>query len=491
MPKKNKKPKILFVASEAAPYAKSGGLADVAGSLPRELRKLGIDARLILPKYRTVKEIFLKDARRIGSTDISLGWRRQSASILGVKANPDDEEFTYLIENDYFFGRDGFYGYDDDFDRFAFFVKAAIESVMLIGFVPDIIHFNDWQTGLGCVYLKDIYHRFLAYENVKSLFTIHNLQYQGIFGREILNGIDINDGYFTADKLEFFGKVSFMKAGLTYADAISTVSETYAHEIRTPRFGYRLDGMLRSRAGTLHGILNGIDYNENDPYKDKRIFAHFSANDFAVGDFSGKAKNKIRLQKMLNLPIRDDVPMMAIISRLVDQKGLDIFAGAIGELLQRDIQLVVLGTGDYNYENMFKDLAWRHPDKISANICFNEDLAYKIYAASDMFLMPSLFEPCGLGQIIAMRYGSVPIVRKTGGLGDTVSHYDRETQKGNGFVFDHYMTSSLIWGIDEALSVYHDKEEWNKVVQNAAAQDFSWKASAKKYIELYSSIISN
>jgi len=468
--------KVLFVSAEVSPYAKSGGLGDVAGSLPKELHKCGVDIRVVFPKYRTIKPELLTDLTYINSFEIMLDWRRQYAGVFSISADVP----TYLIDNEFYFGRECFYGYGDDYERFAFFAKAALEFLAVIDFQPDVIHFNDWQTGLGCIYLKDIYKKFLSYSQIKTLFTIHNLQYQGTFGREILNSIELNDGYFVNDKIEFHGNISLMKAGLTYADAISTVSDSYAHEIQTPQYGYGMDGVLRSRNHQLFGIVNGIDTGVYNPETDKRIFANFSA-----GDFGGKAVNKAKLQEHLGLPVRADVPMFSIISRLVDQKGFDLIAGAMEELMHKDVQLVVLGTGDGRYEHMFKHMAWRFPDKMSANILFNEELAQRIYAGSNFFLMPSLFEPCGLGQLLAMRYGTIPIVRRTGGLADTVQHYNWDDNTGNGFAFNDYALSGLMWAINEALSVFHNEDAMRTIIGNAMHSDFSWGRSAEKYIELY------
>jgi len=468
--------KVLFVSAEVSPYAKSGGLGDVAGALPQALRKCGADVRVVMPKYRTIKPTTMRNLLYLGSFEVMLDWRKQSAGVFSI----DAEAPTYLIENDYYFGRDGFYGYGDDHERFAFFSKAALEMLGVIDFKPDIIHFNDWQTGLGCIYLKDVYKKFLYYKDVKTLFTIHNLQYQGVFGREVLSNIELNAGYFVNDKVEFHGNVSLMKAGLTYADAINTVSESYAKEVQTSQYGYGLDGILRSRSHQLFGILNGIDTAAYDPETDKALFVPYSA-----ADASGKAKNKEELQKLLNLPVRADVPVFGIISRLVDQKGFDLIAGVMEELVSRDIQLVVLGTGDGRYEHLFKHMSWRCPDKVSANILFNEELARRIYAGSDFFLMPSLFEPCGLGQLLAMRYGTIPVARRTGGLADTIRPYNWETGEGNGILFDDYLISGLMWGINEALSVYYHKDALTNIVNNAMTDDFSWTRSAEKYIDLY------
>ncbi len=474
--------KVLFVSSEVSPFAKSGGLGDVMGSLPKALKQKGVDARVVFPKYKSIKSEYLNSSRYIDSFYVSLGWRNQSASIHQL----DYDVPVYAIENDYYFNRDGFYGYGDDFERFAFFCKASIEFLgFLDDFKPDIIHFNDWQTGPASIYLKDYYSRYAFYSKMKSVYTIHNIQYQGIYGREVLGSIDLNDGYFTNDKLEFHNCVSFMKAGLTYSDIISTVSETYAKEIQTPGYGYGLDGLLRARSQSLYGIVNGIDYDCYNPETDPHVFRNYNALRYNL-----KKENKKALQEQLNLPVKD-VPVISIISRLADQKGFDIISVALDEILSKDIQLIILGTGEGRYEHMFKNAAYRNPEKLSANICFSENLAQKIYAGSDMFLMPSLFEPCGLGQLFAMRYGTIPIVRQTGGLSDTVTHYNEETKTGNGFVFKDYDARGMMWAFNEAMRIYHKEGEFDNVIKNAMTSDFSWENSADKYIEMYHKLINS
>ena len=473
--------KVLFVASEVSPYAKSGGLGDVAGSLPLALQKAGCDVRVVFPKYRTIKDSFLTGCQYVTSFDTTLDWRTQKADIYTMQA----EVPTYMIGNDFYFNRSGFYGYGDDDERFVFFSKAAIEFLNYIDFVPDVIHCNDWQTAPICLYMKDRYSLIKDFKNVKTLFTIHNLQYQGMFTKGALRMMELDENYyFTNDKLEYYNMVSFMKAGLLYADAVSTVSKTYADEVQTQQYGYGLDGVLRARNNVLYGIVNGIDYSANDPATSQKIYCNFSAD-----DMSGKAENKRRLQEDLHLPQNPDVPMLGVISRLVDQKGINLILQASYELVNRGVQLVILGTGDYHYENVFKDLAYRYPENISANILFDDGLAQKIYAGSDMFLMPSLFEPCGLGQLFAMSYGTVPVTRTTGGLVDTVQMFDSSTGKGNGFQFQDYDSNGLKWAVDRALEVYKNKENWDKVVMNAINTRFSWEKSAEEYIDLYKKIV--
>lgn len=472
--------RVLVVASEVSPYAKSGGLGDVTGSLPGALKKAGVDVRVLFPKYKTIAPIYTDSAEYVDTFEVILGWRRQVTKIYRLAADVP----TYMLENNYYFNRDGYYGYGDDNERFSYFSKAAIEFLDCIDFVPDIIHCNDWQTAPICVYLKDFYGRYLSLSKIKTLFTIHNLQYQGSFGKETLGMMDLNDGYFTSDKLELNNMVCFMKAGLLYSDAVSTVSRTYADEIQTPQYGYGLDGVLRCRQNALYGIVNGIDYDQNDPRTSRKIYANFS-----IDDMSGKKVNKTELQKELGLPQNPDVPLFSLISRLAEQKGIDLVLEAMEGLLQRDIQFVMLGTGEGKYEDAFKNLAARYPGKVSSNIRFSDVLAQKIYAGSDMFLMPSLFEPCGLGQLFAMSYGTVPITRTTGGLVDTVKHYSKDNPSGSGFQFQDYVASGLVWAVERALEAYADKEAWAQVVHNAMSTRFSWDKSAQEYIEVYKKIL--
>ena len=466
--------KVLIAATEVSPYAKSGGLGDVTGSLPKALKAAGIDVRVVFPKYRTIKENYLTSCEYLTGFDVTLDWRTQKADIYRID-NADVP--TYMIGNDFYFGRGGYYGYGDDNERFAFFSKAAIEFLDYIDFVPDVIHCNDWQTGPMCVYVKDVYSKVKFFKDIKTLYTIHNLQYQGMFTRDTLTMMELNDGYFVGDKLEFYNMVNYMKAGILYSDAVNTVSETYAKEIQTGEGGYGLDGVLRAVDFKLYGIVNGIDYSINDPATSTKIAANFSAD-----DMSGKRECKMQLQRQLNLPVDPDIPVFGLISRLVDQKGINLVLQASQELLSKNVQLIVLGTGDYHYENIFKDLAFRYPDKVSANILFNDTLAQQIYAGIDMFLMPSMFEPCGLGQLFAMSYGTVPIARATGGLVDTIK--DNE----NGFLFADYDCGGLMWAINKALDVYADKGRWYEMSLNAIRTRFSWDDSARKYIEIYKKI---
>ncbi|MCL2528335.1 MAG: glycogen synthase [Defluviitaleaceae bacterium] len=478
-----KSTKILFVSAEVSPYCKTGGLGDVAGSLPKALRTKGIDVRVVLPKFKCIQGSLLADIRLAATFNVQLGQRTHEVKVYALDADGKGDSI-YFIENDHFFSRDGLYGHWDDHERFAFFTKAAIEMLGHIGFKADIVHFNDWHSGIGATYLRDIYKDFSFYSSMKSLFTIHNLHYQGNFGRPVLWDIGLNDGYFTGGELEFYGNISYMKAGILHSDAVSTVSQTYAKEITTPAYGYGMDGLLRKRhsEGRLFGIVNGIDMESNNPETDPKIYANFNANTLGK-----KRENKYRLQESLGLTI-GDTPVFSMITRLAEQKGLDIISLIMEELMTLDIQLVILGAGEGRYESLFKSYAHRFPNKVSANITFNSELAQRIYASSDIFLMPSVYEPCGLGQLFAMRYGAIPIVRKTGGLADTVQHFDWDTGKGNGFLFEDYVASGLMWAIKEALGTYHSLK-WDGLVKNAMKGDFSWDSSAQEYINLYDKIM--
>ncbi|MDD4844474.1 MAG: glycogen synthase GlgA [Anaerotignum sp.] len=468
--------KVLIVASEAAPFIKSGGLGDVVGSLPKALQAQGVDVRVVVPRHMSIKNSEMHDVKYLGEFDVHLFWRIQRAKVL-VKPQ---EVPIYFIENDFYFGRGGLYGYGDDNERFAFFGKAVLDMMAMLDFYPDVLHCNDWQTGPICMYLKEIYSKMVYYSRIKTLFTIHNLQYQGNFDKSTMEVIGVPYYCYENGSVEFYNNVSFMKMGLNYADRISTVSETYAKEIQTWEYGYGMDGILRSRKDVLTGIINGIDYLANDPETDSRIACNYHAD-----LIEGKAENKRALQERLGLEKRD-VPIVAMITRLADQKGLDILSYVFHEMMQRDVQFVLLGTGETRFEYFFREMAKRYPGRASLNIFFDETLAQQIYAGSDLFLMPSRFEPCGLGQMFSLRYGTVPIVRKTGGLADTVFQYHSETKEGNGFLFESYDGGGILWALDQALEVYYKgKEEWSHVVKNAMNSNYSWASSASKYIMLY------
>lgn len=475
--------KILYVASEAVPFVKTGGLADVACSLPKELRKLGVDIRVILPLYSKIPETLKKDMVYQNSFNVPVGWRNQYC---GVKYLEYDGIPFYFIDNEYYFKRDGIYGFYDDGERYSFFCRAVLETIGNIDFKPHIVHCNDWHTGMISTLLKEHYKNSSWYESIKTIFTIHNLRYQGVFPKEILGDLlSLSMEYYHINALEFYGGVSFMKGGINYSDIITTVSKTYGEEIQDPYYGEKLDGIIKSRKEALYGITNGIDYELYNPEKDKYIFKQYN-----IDLPEKKNENKVMLQKLLNLPQRKDVPVIGMVSRLAHMKGVDLLLHVLDELMTEDIQIIILGTGETYFESKLREYASIYSNKISINVLFDEALAHKIYAASDMFLMPSKFEPCGLGQLIALRYGAIPIVRETGGLKDTVMSYNKYTGEGNGFSFTNYNAHDMLYTIRRALGFYRDENTWRKIVTNAMIGDYSWKNSAKIYKELYVKVCS-
>ena len=476
--------KVLFAASEAHPFIKVGGLGDVAYALPKALRKLGIDARVIIPKYGSIADHLRKSMNTLATFNVPVGWRNQYG---GLQYMEYDGIPFYFIDNEYYFNRDTAYGFYDDGERFAYFCRAILEAIRYMGdFRPDILHCNDWHTGALMPLLKRHYMHEGDFSRMKTVYTIHNLQYQGVFPKEILSdllGLGWED--FTEDKMKFYDAVSFMKGGLTMANKISTVSGSYTEEIKTAYYGEGLDGLLRARSWDLWGIVNGIDTDIFNPETDKEISFNYNGS-----NIENKYKNKEELQRSLKLPVNRDIPVIGMVSRLVDQKGLDLVAHVIEEILGMELQIVVLGTGDKKYEDMFNHFAWKYPQKVSANICFNNALSKQIYAGADMFLMPSKFEPCGIGQLLALRYGTIPIVRETGGLKDTVKSYNEYTGEGTGFSFANYNAHDMLHTIQRAVHFYYDeKNVWQDLVKRAMWEDNSWQRSANKYIELYSSIL--
>ncbi|ERI91641.1 glycogen/starch synthase, ADP-glucose type [Clostridiales bacterium oral taxon 876 str. F0540] len=475
--------KILFVASEAHPFMKTGGLGDVAYALPKALRKIGVDIRVIIPKYSDIKQEFKDKMHTLDTFNVPVGWRNQYGGLQYLEY--DDIPF-YFIDNEYYFKRPSSYGFYDDGERFAYFSRAVLEAVNhMVDFTPDVIHLNDWHTGMIAPIMKEHYKNNPRFKAIKTIFTIHNLQYQGVFPKETLGDLlSLGENYFSEDMLKYYDGISFMKGGLNFSDKITTVSSSYAEEIKTPFYGEGLHGLMQVRSRDLSGIVNGIDTELFNPKEDNELFYNFDHN-----DISGKIKNKIELQKLLNLPVNENIPMIGMVTRLAGQKGIDLLAHVIEEILQLDLQLVVLGTGEHNYEEMLKYYAGVSSDKLSANITFNNTLAKRIYASSDMFLMPSLFEPCGIGQLLALRYGTLPIVRETGGLKDTVHPFNEYTNEGNGFSFSNYNAHDMLYTIKRALGFYENKELWNNLVKNAMLEDNSWKKSALEYKKLYDSLL--
>lgn len=477
--------KVLYVTAECWPFAKTGGLGDVAYALPKALKKEGVDVRVIMPKYSTIPTYLKDQLKKVGEFSVDVSWRSQYC---GLEQMELDGVTFYFVDNEYYFKRDGaesIYGHGDDAERFIFFTNAVLKSIDKLGFYPDVINASDWHTGMLPLFLKEKYSHLPKYKNIKTMYTIHNLQYQGIFGREILGDVlDIDFKHFNNGDIEYYGNINFMKAGINFADKVSTVSPSYAEEIKTEFYGNSLDGLINANSHKLIGILNGLDYDINNPKTDKNLFENYD-----VKSIDKKVKNKLELQKLLKLEVNPDIPMVGIVSRLVSQKGLDLIDFMMPEIVNENMQLVVLGTGDNEYQSMFHYYDSHYPNKVSANITFDSALAQQIYAASDIFLMPSLFEPCGIGQMIAMRYGTLPIVRETGGLKDTVIPYNEYTKEGNGFSFANYNAHEMFFTLQRALKLYQeDKEAWNTLVENAMNTDNSWSKSAKEYIETYKSL---
>lgn len=473
---------VLFVVSECVPFVKSGGLADVAGALPKQLRKLGIDIRVIMPKYETIAEKYKKEMKKIAQLVVRVGWRRQYC---GIEMFEYEGVIYYFVDNEYYFKRHQLYGHYDDGERFSYFCRAVLDALPAIPFRPDIIHCHDWHTGMIPFLLREEYRKNSFYEQIRTVFTIHNLQFQGIFPREILGDLlNLSDRYFTIEHLEFYGNVSFMKGALVAADIITTVSPTYKEEIQTEYYGERLDGLLRARQRDFIGILNGIDDEMYNPKTDP-----FIAVPYDIHTITRKQMNKRALQQYFGLSIREDVPIIAMVTRLTKQKGLDLVKCVFHEIIAEDVQFILLGTGDKEFEQFFHYMAETYPDKVKVYIGFNEELAHKIYAGADLFLMPSKFEPCGLSQMIALRYGTIPIVRETGGLNDTVQSYNEFTGEGNGFSFTNFNAHDMLYTIRRALTFYKEKQIWEKLMKEAMSRDYSWGQSALKYNKVYADLM--
>ena len=472
--------KILFVASEAAPFVRSGGLGDVAGALPKAFAELGHDARVILPFYKLIiPDKYKNNFRFVGSTYVDLSWRRQ---YVGVYEAIYDGVTYYFVDNEMYFKRDRLYGNFDDGERFAYFSKAVLEVIQLIGFYPDILHCHDWHTALTPVYL-DVFYRFAEeFRNIRTVFTIHNIEFQGKYGTELLGDI-LGLPQWAESLVMNDGCVNFMKGGIECSSAVTTVSETYANEILDPYYSYGLEGILSERRYKLHGVINGIDTKVYDPATDPALFKNYTLRSY------GKKKlNKQALCEMLDLPYDENRPLMAMVTRLTEQKGMDLVGAVIDEIMRADIQMVVLGTGDWRYENLVERVQGQYPSKFRGIVQFSSDLASKLYAASDLFLMPSKFEPCGLSQMIAMAYGSVPVVRETGGLKDTVEPFNPVEKTGVGFTFKTYNSYDMLDAVWRAYGTFFDKDNWKAVVSNGMKKNFGWEVSAKKYLDIYAGI---
>lgn len=477
--------KVLFVTSECVPFIKTGGLADVAGSLPKCFNQDEYDVRVILPKYMCMKEEFKNDLEYIDHFYMNYCGEDKYVGILHKQLNGVT---FYFIDNEMYFSGDA--PYEDmlwDIEKFIFFSRASLSALPVIGFQPDIVHCHDWQTGLVPVYLKDSFRGGEFYSNMKSIMTIHNLRFQGVWDMETIQKMSgLSDYYFTPDKLSDYKNGNLLKGGIVYADHVTTVSDTYAQEITKPFYGEGLDGLMRARNNCLSGIVNGIDYDEYNPETDVHIISNYNADTFR----KKKSKNKTSLQKELGLEVNEKKMMIGLVSRLTDQKGLDLLECVFDELCQENIQFVVLGTGEERYENMFRHFDWKYGDSVSANIYYSEAMSHKVYAACDAFLMPSLFEPCGLSQLMSLRYGTVPIVRETGGLKDTVEPYNEYESLGTGFSFTNYNAHEMLDTIRYAQRIYYDKKrEWNKIIDRGMSEDFSWNTSARRYEQLYDNLL--
>lgn len=475
--------KILFAGAEAMPFAATGGLGDVLGSLPAALAAQGdTDVRVVLPLYAAVSDEWRRKMKQEAVFYVRLSWREQYCGVFSLQK---DGVTYYFLDNEYYFKRPALYGFFDDGERYAFYCMAVMELMHQLNYYPDVLHAHDWQAALTVVYLNCIYRNRAGYENIRTVFTIHNIEYQGKYDFAILGDVfSLGENEHTL--MEHGGCINLMKAAIECADRVSTVSPRYAEEIRTAAYAHGLETALNMHAGKLSGILNGIDYNYYDPKTDKAIASKFTSR-----SLGGKLANKLALQKETGLPQREDVPMLSVISRLASHKGLDIVAECIYDIvLHHDVQLVILGMGEKRYESFFTDLERSFPDKVRALITYDRDLSKRIYAATDIFLMPSKSEPCGLSQMIASRYGAIPVVRETGGLFDSIKPYweKGKTIYGNGFTFANYSSAELKERTEAAIDLWFDEEKRKKLVTKIMKTDFSWAASAEKYIELYNGL---
>ena len=475
--------RILFAASECVPFIKTGGLADVCGALPKEFDKEYWDVRVVIPNYTCIPEKYRKEFQYVSHFYMSAGPGIRDKYVGVLKYELDGVTY-YFIDNEEYFRCDVPYGdIRFDIEKFIFFDKAVLSMLKHIDFRPDLIHCHDWETGFVPVYLKNEFAADPFYQGIKSIMTIHNLRFQGIWDvKTIRNLSGFNLSLFAPDKLEFKKDANMLKGGLVYADYITTVSDTYANEIQSPYYGEGLNGLLSARHFDMQRIVNGIDYKVYDPKTDEKIYQNYDLTDFR----KQKVKNKLKLQEELGLQVDKKKFMIGLISRLTDQKGLDLIAYAMERIVDEHTQFVVIGTGDAQYENMFRHYAWKYPGQVSANICYSDDLAHKLYAAADAFLMPSAFEPCGLTQLISFRYGTVPIVRETGGLKDTVIPYNEYEDTGDGFSFTNYNGDDMLYVINFAKRIFFEKKrQWNHMIDRGMEKDFSWGASKFRYEGLY------
>ncbi|KPJ48651.1 MAG: hypothetical protein AMJ41_04480 [candidate division Zixibacteria bacterium DG_27] len=481
--------KIAVVSPEAVPFAKTGGLADVAGALPKALSSLGADVKVFSPKYASIDEHTYRIETVLPNLRVPVGNGVEDFSLKGCRL-PDSEVEWLFVDSPEYFGRDDLYvdkktgqDFPDNDERFLLFCRGVLESLKALGWKPDLLHLNDWQTGLIPAYLRSVYSQDPFFSETKTVFTIHNIAYQGNFPSETSKKLNLPADYFyPAAGLEYWGMTSYLKSGIYFADLITTVSPRYAQEISSSNeFGCGMEGLLRARRSDLHGIMNGIDYKVWNPEIDRFLPFKYRAD-----NLEGKRKNRLALRKQMGLPNpRKRLPLIGIISRLASQKGFDLIEACSKELMKLDLQMVVLGTGEERYQKLFRSLRRRYPRKVGLKLGFDEALAHRIEAGSDMFLMPSRYEPCGLNQLYSLKYGTVPIVRKTGGLADSIEDYDPESGLGSGFVFEEYSPEALLGAVNRALEAYRNKERWEKLMRYGMSLDFSWEASAREYLKLY------
>ena len=471
--------KVLYIASEALPFAASGGLADVAGSLPKAMRNRLVGCRVVMPLYESISQEMRDNMKFLTSLSVPVAWRRQYCGVFEAKV---DGVIYYLLDNQYYFKRQGMYGHYDDAERFAFFSRAVLEMLPHIGFKPDVLHANDWQSALVPLFYSIFYANREGYEGIKTVLTIHNIQYQGKYGMELIEDV-LGIPPEHRQLVEYDGCVNFMKAGIECADRVTTVSPTYAQEILDPWFSWGLDPILNARSWKLMGILNGIDTDGYNPENDPNVFENFTVESVE----KGKAANKKALQERLCLPVRDDVPLIGMVTRLTSHKGLDLVKYIVDDLLQRDVQMVVLGSGEWVYENFFREIQNKYPDKFCYCVGFIPELARKIYAGVDIFLMPSKSEPCGLAQMVACRYGTLPVVRETGGLKDSI--IDCGNEGGFGFTFKTYNADDMLAAIDRALGAYANKPDLKLLRERCMTEDFTWGRSANTYIRMYKEML--
>lgn len=480
------KMQILIAASEGAPFAKVGGLADVVGALPGGLKKAGHDARVVLPLYKQIKQQYLSEMELVGWQMVKMGWRSLYG---GLYSMVYDGIQYYFIDNEYYFNYDQIYTeYAFDIERYCFFQRAVLDFMGdFMGFEPDILHCNDWQTGMMPLLLEAHYHPNQIHTNVKTVFTIHNLKYQGVHGIDFIKDLmDLQDYYISEELTVKDGAVNFMKAGIVYAHAVTTVSPTYAYEIMTDFYGEGLNDVLKKYAYKIHGILNGINVQEFSPNKDPYLAKTYTARTFR----KGKAENKKAIQEKLGLDANPGAPLCAMISRLVDQKGMDLLLHVLDEMLFDGMQVVILGTGDEQYENALREFESKNPGKMVAYIAYSNDIAHLLYAAADIFLMPSIFEPCGLSQMISMAYGTIPVARETGGLKDTVIPYNEFDKTGTGFIFSNINAHEFLFMTKYACNTYRtDKPSWDILIRRVMAGDYTWSKSAQEYANVYAQIM--